>query len=61
VRFLRFANFAKLRSLDGIGGQAHIDDVEDVEKLGAELHIEKFAACGTLPTGVSLIKEKSKS
>jgi hypothetical protein len=46
------ADLAKARSCEGIGRQAHIHDVEQVEELGAKLQIQQLdaartpAACG---------------
>jgi hypothetical protein len=40
------ADLAEARAEDGVGGQTHVHDVEDVEELGAELDVEEFAAAG---------------
>ena len=35
-----FADFAEAGAVEGVGWQAHIDDVEEVEELGPELQID---------------------
>jgi len=31
---------------DGVGGQSHVHDVEEVEELGVELDVEEFTSAG---------------
>ena len=45
------ADLAEAGGEDGVGGQSHVDDVEEVEELGAELDVEEFAAAGAASDG----------
>ena len=39
-----FADFAEAGAGEDVGWEAHVDDVEDVEELGAELEVDQFGA-----------------
>ena len=34
------ADFSEAGAVEGVGGQAHVDDVENVEEFGAELEVD---------------------
>ena len=53
-----FADEAEAGALDGVGGQAHVDDVEDVEELATELKVGALEAAAAMGDGRGLDERK---
>src|ERR1700678_3710717 len=47
----RFGNLAETRSGEDVRGQAHVDDVEEIEELGPELEIHALCSAAAIAEG----------